>query len=102
MGDEDLPDYDERQPERLKRLREALGYETQTAFAERLGISLGRWNNFENGKPLSHEIVTKLLRLVPGLTSDWLYYGRTGGLPVETARWLGEFPSGTGKRTTDS
>jgi transcriptional regulator with XRE-family HTH domain len=92
-------DADAGQGARLKRLRETLGYPTGAGFARFLGVETTRWNNFENGKPLSREIVFLLVRTVPGLTSDWLYFGRSNGLPLELARRLGELEP-PGKRTT--
>jgi DNA-binding XRE family transcriptional regulator len=85
--------------ERLKRLRETMGYETQSAFAAFLGISVQRWSNFENGMPISQEIVFLLVRSIPGLSSDWLYFGNPDGLSVSLARRLGEVGP-PGKRTT--
>jgi hypothetical protein len=94
------PATDEGQAERLVRLREALGYPTATAFAKFLDVGQQRWANFENGFPLSREIIIRLVQSVPGLTSDWLYFGKSGGLPVDLARLLGELGP-PGKRTTD-
>jgi transcriptional regulator with XRE-family HTH domain len=87
------------QSDRLKRLRKAYGFETSSAFAAFLDIGLQRWNAFENGSPLSREVVFLLVRKFAGLTSDWLYFGRTDGLPLEVARRLGEFAP-PGKRTS--
>ncbi len=95
-----MPAELEEQAERLKRLREMLGFDTSASFATGfLHISAQRWNHFENGKPLSREIVFQLVRSVPGLTSDWLYFGNADGLPVALARRLGELGP-PGKRTT--
>lgn len=87
------------QRERLIRLRTSHGYETSTAFAAFLGISSQRMNNFENGMPLSREIAFLLVKKIPGLSLDWLYFGKADGLPIELARRLGEFAP-PGKRTT--
>ena len=93
------PATDEGQAERLVRLREAVGYPTATAFAKFLGIGQQRWANYENGFPLSREIIFRLVQSIPGLTSDWLYFGKPDGLPVDLARRLGELGP-PGKRTT--
>jgi hypothetical protein len=86
------------QAERLVRLRKALGYPTASAFAKFLNVGQQRWANFENGFPLSREIIFLLVRSVPGLTSDWLYFGKSDGLPVDLARRLGELgPPGNRK-----
>ena len=86
--------------ERVKRLRVAMGYESQGAFAALLGLSAPRWNNIEQGLPMSRDIAFRLVRNVPGLTLDWLYFGKPGGLPLDLARLLGELPSERGKRTS--
>jgi hypothetical protein len=90
---------DEGQAERLVRLRLALGYPTATAFSKFLEIGQQRWANYENGFPLSREIIFRLVQSVPGLTSDWLYFGKPDGLPVDLARRLGELGP-PGKRNT--
>ena len=88
------------QAERLQRLREMLGYDQSATFAVGfLDVSPQRWNHFENGKPISREMVFKLVQAVPGLTADWLYFGKADGLPLELARRLGEVGA-PGKRTT--
>jgi len=86
------------QSERLKRLRAAFGYETSTAFAAFLDISVQRWNAFENGAPLSREVAFILVRRISGLSLDWLYFGKTEALPLELARKLGELGPPLGKR----
>jgi transcriptional regulator with XRE-family HTH domain len=87
------------QARRLRTLREAHGYPTSNGFAGFLGIGANRYNNFENGVPLSREVVFLLVQSIPGLTSDWLYFGKPDGLPVELARRLGELGP-PGKRNT--
>lgn len=84
------PAADQGQAERLVRLRESLGYPTATAFAKFLDVGQQRWANFENGYPLSRDMVFRLVQSIPGLSSDWLYFGRSGGLAVDLARRLGE------------
>lgn len=86
--------------ERVRRLRLAMGYESQGSFAALLGLSAPRWNNVENGLPMSRDIAFRLVQKCPGLTLDWLYFGKPDGLPLELARRLGELPSGAGKRTS--
>lgn len=84
---------------RLRGLRKAIWGDNASAFAASLGISAARWSNFENGYPLSKEIAFKLVQIVPGLTLDWLYFGKPDGLPLELARTLGAV-SGRGKART--
>lgn len=87
------------QSERLKRLREAYGFNTSTAIAAHLDISVQRWNAFENGAPLSREIAFRLVQKFSGLSLDWLYFGKTEALPLELARRLGELGP-PGKRSS--
>lgn len=81
---------------RVRQLRLVLGYNVAADFArDVLGISPSRWNNFERGYRLSNEIVDLLVERVPGLTSDWLRYGKPDGLPVSLYRQLtGPLPPG--------
>jgi transcriptional regulator with XRE-family HTH domain len=76
---------------RLRHLRQALGYRHGNTFAHFLGVPATRWNNLENGFPLSKEVAFLLLRRVSGLSLDWLYLGRTDGLSMRLGRKLGEF-----------
>jgi transcriptional regulator with XRE-family HTH domain len=77
--------------QRLRRLRELLGYKSQTDFVAYLGISLQRWNNIERGyQDLGKELAIMLVKKVPGLTLDWLLLGKADGLPLGLARRLGE------------
>ena len=72
---------------RARRLREAMGFNergAQLAFANFLGVDRGRWNNVECGAPLSKEMALRIVRKFPGVTLDWLFLGRTEGLP---RRW---------------
>lgn len=88
------------QSERLIRLRKAQHYDTASGFAAFLDIGQQRYSAFENGAPLSREVVFRLVERVPGLTADWLYFGNPAGLSVDLARRLGEVGPPPGKRTT--
>ena len=68
---------------RLRRLRQALNFKSDAEMARFLGISKARWSNYTNGYPLPREMVYLLCEKIDWLTSDWLYFGRTGGLPGE-------------------
>ena len=87
------------QAERLKRIRRALSFETSAAFAAFLEIDSSRYNAFENGRPLSRDVAFRLVRKIPGLSLDWIYFGRSEALPIELARRLGLFDP-PGKTTT--
>lgn len=77
------------QSERLIRLRKAYGYETTTAFAKFLDIAMTTYSGFENGAPLSRQAAFKIVKKIPGMTLDWLYFGKPDGLPFEVLRRLG-------------
>ena len=80
---------------RLRRLREVLDYKSGAEFARFLGISKARWSNFENGYPLPREMIYLLCEKIDWLTSDWLYFGRTGGLPADKIKQLADpIPNG--------
>lgn len=79
------------QADRLARLELACGYDTSAGFAEYIGIERRRWYNFHNGMPLSRDVAFQLVQRVPGLSLDWLYFGKADGLPLELARRLGVF-----------
>jgi transcriptional regulator with XRE-family HTH domain len=74
---------------RLRALRKVMGYsESQQAFAKFLEISPQRYNNFENGTPLSIDAAKIICRKAQGVTLDWLYRDVPDGLPVKLARDL--------------
>jgi hypothetical protein len=66
--------------ERLKLIRAVAGFETAGALAIKLNVGPQRLQAFENGFQLSLNLALQLVELVPGLTLDWLYLGRTNGL----------------------
>jgi transcriptional regulator with XRE-family HTH domain len=73
---------------RVRLLREALFHEHCSAFGRRLGISVQRINNFENGYPLSLEVANRIRAPCPGLTLDWLYHGDERALPMDMVQRL--------------
>lgn len=85
--------------ERIVLLRETLGYGTSIAFAKALRVSPQRLNNVEVGIPLSRDLAFRLVKFVPGLTLDWLYFGKPEGLPVELARRLGALETARSGKT---
>jgi hypothetical protein len=88
------------QASRLRRLREAHGYATTAAFARLLDLPITTYNSFENGAALSRQASFRIVQRVPGLTLDWLYFGKPDGLPLDLARRLGLFEAPAGKRRT--
>lgn len=80
------------QADRARRIREAMGYQTQKAFAQRYGFSPNQWNNFERGSPISRMAAQSLARQIPGLSVGWILENETGSLSLEMARKLGVLP----------
>jgi len=78
--------------DRVKRLRAAINLISQQAMADYLGVGFNRWNNVERGLPLGLDLAIILCQRVPGLTLDWLYFGKPDGLSLDLARRLGEAP----------
>lgn len=89
-------------PERLKLLETVLGYDTQTGMVAFLGIEYNRYNNIRLGSPLSSEVAIRICQKVPGMTLDWLYFGKPDGLPLDLARRLGEAPPASGGASTST
>jgi transcriptional regulator with XRE-family HTH domain len=66
----------------LRELRKALGYNTAKEFADMLDVSPSRYGNVEAGLSLAIELALTIVRMVPGCSLDWLYYGKEDGLSV--------------------
>ena len=82
--------YDMEVGQRITKLWQAMGYPTSRSFAEKLGVSPQRLNNVENGSPLGRDLANKIVQAVPGITTDWLWYGAADGLSGARLRDLGE------------
>lgn len=66
---------------RLKNLRLALGFTTQVAFADHLGIEKNTYNPFEKGsRELTFETAC-LIRKKFKIPIDWLFWGDDEDLP---------------------
>lgn len=69
--------------ERLVLLRNAHNQPSQAAFARWVGISPQTLNNYEGAySRLSLDAAMKITSRTR-VTLDWLYFGDTGGLPVD-------------------
>jgi len=78
---------------RLKALRQELGFKSQAAFAERLGIDKSTYNPFETGaRPLTFETAC-LIRREFGISIDWLFFGDLQQGAIQTMAKIGR---GTG------
>lgn len=67
---------------RLRWLRVAEGAVNSAEWARRIGWSQSQLSNYENGVRLSRDAAIHLCRKVPGLTTDWLWFGAENGLSV--------------------
>lgn len=84
-----VPRPDQERAERLVALRRAFGYETAASFAAFLDVSKQRYGNCETGGALGLDLAHMIVRKLPGVSLDYLYYGRAEGLSVELGRRLG-------------
>ena len=78
---------------RMRHIREALGYAGQKDFAEAIGITKSRWNNVENGYPVSEALAATLCSRFPGMSRDYIQDGETRGLTMEMIKLLRLWPS---------
>jgi transcriptional regulator with XRE-family HTH domain len=74
---------------RLRQLREFLGYETQTAFANAVGLQRHRYVQYETGERLLTIDAAAAIRSKTHCPIDFLYFGDTHGLPA-SLRDLGQ------------
>ena len=65
-------------------------------MARRVGVSNQRWSNVTRGLPLGMDLTRRLVTRFPGLTTDWLWFGRTDGMTVEIAEALRPADVGAG------
>lgn len=83
---------------RLVALRESTDL-SQDKFAESIGISQPRWNQYETGKrPLTLEVASATCRKYK-VTLDWLYFGDASGLPMRLGH-LAKLPTTTRLRAS--
>jgi DNA-binding XRE family transcriptional regulator len=72
---------------RLRMTREAFAME-QHEFADKAGIARNTYNQYEQGQRLPRLDIAVKLCEVYDLTLDWIFRGKLGGLPFNTARTL--------------
>lgn len=83
--------------ERITHLWKSLNYPSSASFARFLGVTATRLNNVENGSPLARDLAMILRQKVPGLTTEWLWFGDPARLPYDLVQAL-EGKSGRTKR----
>ncbi len=75
---------------RLKTLRIALGFKTQTAFAAKMGLTKSVYNPWEKGtRPLTFEGALLIKRHFK-IPLDYLFFGETEGLTLGIIRKIAE------------
>jgi hypothetical protein len=91
---------------RLRALIEVLGFEgrgAQSHFAETIGVDRRRLNNVLVGYPLSRMLAQIIIRRYPGVSTDFLFRGRSGGLlDQKLERRLLDYQKRTGISVLDS
>lgn len=93
--------------ERMRTLRRAYtqaqnGHGAMTEFAEAMGFTLPRWHAAENGETVSFATADTLVKRIPGLSLDWIFYGKIGGLNVDVAQRLDVLPKPESDETPTS
>jgi hypothetical protein len=87
---------------RLFKIRFVLGYGRhgqQKPFAEKYGFEPGSWSHWEKGRALiPQQAVGQLIsaKECDGLTSDYIYFNRFAGMPLEVRRPLEAAPDRKG------
>lgn len=79
MGSRDPQGKNAPLAQRLRKLRQALGYDNANLFAKEIGVTPQRYNNVENGLPLSIDVALRIVNKFPDVTLDYLYRERLGG-----------------------
>ena len=77
---------------RLRRLMRAYDIRTVRQFANALEIAEDRLGVSMRGNGLSNPVAFRICRKFPGVTLDWLYFGKADFLPPSMQRSLGEAP----------
>jgi hypothetical protein len=80
--------------ERLRRVMEAYGIRTVRQFAIALEVAEDRLGVPMRGGSLSNQIAFRVCQKFPGVTLDWLYFGRADMLSPSMQKSLGEAPWG--------
>lgn len=73
---------------RLVFLRKQLGYEEAVDFAKYLGVDQNTYTRWERGEVYPQIPNLLRIKLQTNVTSDYLYFGDTSGLPLHLFRLL--------------
>lgn len=80
--------------ERLSLLRVAKGFKYQKAFADLLDANPGQYNHWERGRQVIPVEYAVKVCILTGATLDYIYLGKTSGLPIGLASKLKILPDG--------
>jgi hypothetical protein len=86
--------------ERLRRVMEAYGIRTVRQFAIALEVAEDRLGVPMRGGSLSNQIAFRVCQKFPGVTLDWLYFGRADMLSPSMQKSLGEAPAANAPPST--
>ncbi|WP_156368816.1 helix-turn-helix transcriptional regulator [Methylobacterium sp. Leaf100] len=76
---------------RVRVLRKAY-FETQVAAAGRCQVSTNTWNHYEKGRSPPSDPVMMKLKVLHGITRDWIMDGSLYGMPPDTQERLLKTP----------
>jgi hypothetical protein len=86
--------------ERLRRVMDAYGIRTVRQFAIALEVAEDRLGVPMRGGSLSNQIAFRVCQKFPGVTLDWLYFGRADMLSPSMQKSLGEAPGANAPPST--
>jgi hypothetical protein len=72
---------------RIRLLRKLKGM-NQTEWTAFTGIAYKKWNHYERGYPISREALWIIHDRLPGISTDWIWFGRMLGLAPDLKRRL--------------
>jgi hypothetical protein len=76
--------------DRLERFRTEMLHVNQAGMAQIADLGEGGWSVFQSGSRLiTRDAAIRLCEEYPGLSLDWIYFGRTDGLSPEYRKKLG-------------
>jgi transcriptional regulator with XRE-family HTH domain len=74
----------------MRLIRLAEGETNSTRWAKRMGWTLPQLSNYENGVMISRDAAIKMAEQVSGLTTDYIFRGKTDGMTIDLRRRLEE------------
>jgi hypothetical protein len=91
---------------RLYKIRYVLGYGEhgqQSLFAKKYGFEEGSWSHWEIGRVvIPPHAAGQLIFAVDGLTADYIYFGRLGGVPFDMRAELLKAPDRDRRKPSSS